>query len=172
MSTLEIDPPPQALRLVSSHGARSQRDHRYRQAANLGLAGRELHRELLQHALRSGRAIDTDALRVVLAAKQANDPGAIRRFTAAGIWQLLFVDVVSWCRNRRLPTPSGVTPAVSLLVDYLESTATLAAGSDSPNALRAAIDECTGGWDVTDPTPTRSTRRKRSVRSGRGKEHL
>lgn len=171
MSTVEIDPPPQALRLVSSQGERTTRDRRYRHAASLGFAGRQLHRDVLQFALSTGRTIDADALRVVLATKQTHDPGDARRVTAAGVWQLLFVDVVTWCRNRRLPTPDGVSAAVESLIDYLEATQTFAAGSDSPAALRGAFDECTGGWDLTDPTPERSTRRSRSVRSARGQEH-
>lgn len=171
MSTLEIDPPPQALRLVSSHGERPPRDPRYRNAASLGRAGRQLHRDVLAHALRTGGAIDADALRVVLAAKQSHDPGSLYRLTAAGVWQLLFVDILAWCRARRLATPPGVNAAVESLIDHLESTGTFTNDSDSAHALRAAVDECTGGWDTTDPAPQRATRRNRSIRSGRGKEH-
>lgn len=117
--------------------------------------------------LELGTPVDADALRVVLAAKQANHPGPIRRFTGTSIWQLMFVDVIVWCHGRQLDVPPGATDALRALIDYLAVTDSFAPGSDRLSSLYLAIDECTGDWADPDDTPV-APRRRRSVRSARG----
>lgn len=167
MTVIDLDPPQPPLRLVSSTGASFVRDHRYRAGAQLGRDARELFREVLQDALEFGSPIDPDALRVVLAAKQANHPGPIRHFTGTAIWQLMFVDVIGWCRTRQLTVPTDAADALRAIVEYLSQAEAFAPGSDLPNSLYHAIDECTGGWLETDVGPVRGER-PRSIRSQRG----
>ena len=169
MTVLELDPPPPALRLVSTNGQSATRDHRYRTSAPLYGEARDLYRHVLQFALETGTAVDADALRVVLATKQTTSAAPVRAFSATAIWQLMFVDVVTWCRNRQLDVPVGCSVALIRIVDYLEHTSTFDPHSDSAIQLYDAIDECTGGWVDDHPTaPTRSSRPRRSLRSTRG----
>lgn len=167
MTVTDLDPPRTQLHLISSTGSSPGRDRRYRAGALLGREARALFREVLQSALESGSPIDPDALRVVLAAKQANHPGPIRHFTSTAIWQLMFVDVAGWCRARQLSVPNDAVKALSATIDHLATTDTFALDSDGLNSLCVAIDECTGGWPDSGGPPL-PTRRPGSVRSQRG----
>lgn len=166
MTVLELDPPNSPLRLVSSNGSTPQRDLRYRSSSPLHGTARALYREILEAAVAGRVPVDPDALRVVLATKQATSAAPIRAFTAAAIWQLMFVDVVAWCRNRRLEVPTGCATALIRVVEHLESTDSFDGAGDPVDELYDAIDECTGGWVDDHPSTAGST--PRSLRSKRG----
>jgi hypothetical protein len=166
MTVLDLDPPQKSLRLVATNGQTATRDSRYRSGATLYCDARSLYRQVLQASLVCGESIDADALRVVLATKQANMAGSIRCFTAANIWQLMFVDVVAWCRNRRLDVPPDCAHAITSVIGYLDATDGFDAASDSVDALYDAVDECTGGWSDDHPTTRGGVRR--SLQSRRG----
>lgn len=171
MTILDFDPPQPTLRLVSSNGSASARDVRYRDHTPLYGPARDLYRQVLQFALAHRVSIDPDALRVVLATKQATTAASARAFSTSAIWQLMFVDVVAWCRNRKLEVPRGCATALTRVVEYLEASATFDALSDPAADLYDAIDECTGGWvdDEPHPSASRPSRAsRRSLRSGRG----
>ncbi len=143
MTVLQLDQPRQ-LRLVSSSGRPRIRRSRYRDTANLGLESRRLLNELLRARLATGQPVDADAARVVLAARQNHHVGPAHRFTAELIWQLVFVDILSWCRTRRLNVPDGIAAALAAIVTHLHTTGQLHPSSDSIGELLTAIDECTG----------------------------
>jgi len=173
MTVLDFDPPPPNLRLVSTTGVVPARTTRLRTSATLYGAARDLYREVLEFSLTHQRRVDADALRVVLATKQATCASSARGFSSAGIWQLMFVDVVAWCRNRQLDVPSGCAHALTEIVAYLDVTESFDPLSDPADTLFEAIDECTGGW-ADEPHPCDSqpssspARARRSLRSGRG----
>lgn len=184
MSDLVLDPPSTAhpphagpphagpsdagsgLRLVSSTGIVDRTD-RYRTSAPLLGDARRLYCDVLAHALSDARRLNPDALRVVLSVKQSRGHGALCLFTTHDVWRLLFVDVVAWCRGRRLRPPSGAAVALEAVIDYLASTGSFHPDSDPVQALLGAIDECTGGWTDQPPQPPRP---RRSVRSMGGTE--
>lgn len=166
MTVLDLDPPPSPLRLVSSNGPTTPRTTRHRSSSPLHGSARVLYCEILQAAIAARAAVDPDALRVVLATKQATTAAPIRAFTAEAIWQLMFVDVVAWCRNRRLDAPAGCAAALIRIVEHLESTDSFDVASDPVDELYDAIDECTGGW--VDDHPSTAGRTTRSLRSKRG----
>ena len=167
MTVLDFDPPQSGLRLVSSNGTVPARDPRYRTSTPLYGEARSLYRDVLQSALERQCPIDPDALRVVLATKQATSAAPARAFSAAGIWQLMFVDVVAWCRNRKLDLPTGCATALIRVIEHLDLTDSFHELSDSVDELYDAIDECTGGW-LDEPHPSTPTKARRSLRSGRG----
>ena len=167
MTVLDLDPPQPALRLVSSNGSTAARDVRYRSTTPLYGDARELFRQVLQFALEHQVTIDADALRVVLGTKQSLSAAPARAFSAAGIWQLMFVDVVASCRNRKLVVPAGCADALLHTIEYLDASQSFHELSDRVDALYDAIDECTGGW-VDDLHPTTPSKARRSLRSGRG----
>ncbi len=166
MTVLDLDPPHSALRLVCSNGQPAARDQRYRTSTPLYGEARELYHQVLQGALAAQCSIDPDALRVVLATKQATSGTPIRAFSAASIWQLMFVDVVAWCRNRKLDVPERGATALLRVVEYLDTTNGFHETSDPADDLYDAIDECTGGW--TDDHPSMPAKAPRSLRSRRG----
>ena len=167
MTVLDLDPPQPALRLVSSNGPAPARDSRYRSTTPLYGDARELFQQVLQYALEHRVTIDPDSLRMVLGTKQAMTAVPARAFTAAGIWQLMFVDVVASCRTRKLDVPPGCASALIRTIEYLDSSNSFHKTSDSVGDLYDAVDECTGGW-VDDLHPTTPPRARRSLRSGRG----
>jgi len=167
MTVLDLDPPQHPLRLVSSNGPVPTRNSRYRKTTPLYGDARELYRQVLQFALEHQIPIDADALRVVLGTKQSLSAIPARAFSAAGIWQLMFVDVVASCRTRKLDVPAGCANALLHTIEYLEATRTFHELSDLTDDLYDAIDECTGGW-VDDLHPTAPSKARRSLRSGRG----
>jgi len=168
MSDLVLDPPTSAtspaLRLVSSSGNVARTD-RYRSTAALSGDARRLYCNVLAHGLHTGIRLNPAALRVVLCVKQSRASGPLRRVTSHEVWQLLFVDVVAWCRARRLALPPGCPAALEAVIDYLADTDELHPASDPVRALLGAIDECTGGWNDQPPQPPTP---HRSVRSMRG----
>lgn len=166
MTVLDLDPPQPLLRLVSTNAQAATRDPRYRASASLRGDARALYREVLQAALEWGEPIEADALRVILAVRQSTSASPTRLVTSSAIWQLMFVDVVAWCRNRHLDVPDGCAQALGATIDYLNASDTFESGSDSAAELHEAIDECTGGWSETHPTSSRAPRR--SLRSQRG----
>ena len=162
MTVLDFDPPQRTLRLVASSGAAAPaRDHRYRQSAVVHGQARDLYREVLQASLASQIPINPDALRVILATKQTTTASPARSFSATGIWQLLFVDVVTWCRNRQLAVPEGCASALLRVIEHLDTTDTFDQDSDQAWRLYDAIDECTGGW-VEDLHPAQPPSRKKA----------
>ena len=167
MTVLDLDPPQPALRLVSSNGPTATRDARYRSTTTLYGDARELFGQVLQFALEHRVTIDADALRVVLGTKQSLSAAPARAFSAAGIWQLMFVDVVASCHNRKLDVPTGCAGALLHTVEYLEASQSFHYLSDPVDDLYDAIDECTGGW-VDDLHPSTPTKARRSLRSSRG----
>ena len=146
MSLLELDPPPRRLQLVSSSDGPSARDQRYRTSGQLAGPFRQLYRNVLQAAVRAGQPINADALRVVLVAKQSMHTTPATQFTTIDVWQLMFVDVMAWCRNRRLDVPIGCAAAITTTVRWLDESGELDPDSDPLADLLDAIDECTGGW--------------------------
>lgn len=166
MTVLDLDPPHSALRLVSSTGHAQSRDLRYRTSTPLQGEARALYREVLQSALATQRSIDADALRVVLATKQATSGAPARAFSSTAIWQLMFVDVVAWCRNRKLDVPTRCATALIRIIEHLDMTNSFDDTSDSVEDLYEAIDDCTGGW--VDDHPSTPTKAPRSLRSTRG----
>lgn len=167
MTVLDFDPPHASLRLVSSNGSPTHRDHRYRTSTPLYGDARELYRDVLEFAFEHQIAIDPDALRVVLATKQATTAVPAHSFSTTGIWQLMFVDIVTWCSNRKLDVPVGCATALIRVVDYLQATDRFDERSDRADDLYDAIDECTGGW-ADDPHPSTPVKGRRSLRSDRG----
>jgi len=170
MTVLDLDSPHRRLRLVSTNGSAPIRDTRYRTHAPLYGQARDLYRQVLQASLQNGTAIDTNALRVVLATKQATTAGPARAFSAATIWQLMFVDIVAWCRTRHLDVPTGCARALTSVIDYLHAHDLLHDLSDDALALYDAIDECTGGWaaDESAPASASPAKARRSLPSHRG----
>ena len=167
MTVLDLDPPHPTLRLVSSNGLATTRDSRYRSTTPLYGDARELFQQVLQYALEHQVAIDPDSLRVVLGTKQAMSAAPAGSFSAAGIWQLMFVDVVASCRNRKLDVPAGCASALIRTIDYLDASDSFHSLSDPVGDLYDAIDECSGGW-VDDLHPSTPTKARRSVPSDRG----
>ena len=167
MTVLDFDPPQPALRLVCSNGSAATRDSRYRSTTPLYGDARELYQQVLQYSLGNQITIDPDSLRVVLGTKQAMSAAPARVFSAAGIWQLMFVDVVASCRTRKLDVPTGCANALIRTIDYLDASDSFHPTSDSLGDLYDAIDECTGGW-VDDLHPTTPRKARRSLRSERG----
>lgn len=165
MTVLNLNPPHTGLRLVATNGQSAVRASRLRTSTPLYGGARTLYQQVLQAALAEGETVDPDALRVVLAAKQATTASPMQAWTGSGIWQLMFVDIVSWCRNRRLDVPPTCARALAATITYLDQTNALHATSDDIHELFEAIDECTGGW-VDDPSAPR--RSARSLRSNRG----
>jgi hypothetical protein len=166
MTVLDFDPPQPSLRLVSSNGPAAHRNLRYRTSTPLYGEARELYRDVLEFAFEHQTTIDPDALRVVLATKQATTAAPGRAFSATGIWQLMFVDIVTWCTNRKLDVPLGCATALIRVVEYLEATSSFDELSDRVDDLYEAIDECTGGW-TDDPHPTTPAKGRRSLPSER-----
>lgn len=171
MKVLLSDPPQ--LRLVSSavepsraSGSATARRRQTRPSrATLAGPARRLHCRALTASLAAGAPVDREALRVVLVVRQGlYRPEHATLFTANNIWQLLFVEVVGWCRNRRQPVPAGIPSALRWLVTHLDSSGDLHEQSDPLEELLIAIDECTGGID--DPEAHQPGRS--SVRSRRG----
>jgi len=166
MTVLNLNPPHTGLRLVATNGQSASRATRLRTSTPLYGDARALYQQVLQAALARGGTLDPDALRVVLAAKQATTATPMQAWTSSGIWQLMFVDIVSWCRNRRLDVPPTCARALAATVTYLDQSNTLHETSDDIHELLDAIDECTGGWvDMPSPTPAKPSR---SLRSSRG----
>jgi len=122
---------------------------RYRASAELGAEARSLYRLVAADALAHGDPLDRTALRVVLAVRQSRCVGPLTRFRSTDVWQLLFVDILSWCRARHLDVPSGCGAAVEYLIETLYDLDQLHPESDDLHELHRAIDECTGGWDRT-----------------------
>jgi len=170
MTVLDLDPPQRSLRLVSSNDNAPARDHRYRSGAVLAGDARSLYSQVLQTALVEQVAINPDALRVVLATKQATQACSAHTFTAAGIWQLMFVDVLTWCQNRQLDVPSGCATALQCVLHYLDTHELLASQGDDIYDLYDAIDECTGGWAEPEHPSATPAKARRSLRSSRGRK--
>lgn len=178
MSDLVLDPPtspaptspapqrPSGLRLVSSTGTVDRTD-RYRATAPLSGSARRLYCDVLAHSLHNGRRLDANALRVVISVKQSRIVGPVNRITTHDVWQLLFIDVVAWCRARRLALPHGCAVALEAIVEYLDHADDLDPASDPIHALLGAIDECTGGWGDQPPQPPEPQRSVRSLRGTR-----
>ena len=155
MTQLVLDPPPPALRLVASNpppGA-DRPVTRYRREAILGAASRRLYRNTLAWSLQHGGQVSPDALRVVLAARQDRQAAPTCRFTTEDIWRLMMVDVVAWCRARRLDVPPGCAHALLLLIATIGDDDGFHPDSDELVDLEQAVNECTGGWsDAGHPT--------------------
>ncbi|MFT4597315.1 MAG: hypothetical protein ACI9TF_001563 [Paracrocinitomix sp.] len=167
MTVLDLDPPQPALHLVSSNGSTAARDPRYRSTTPLYGDARELFGQVLQFALQHRVMIDADALRMVLGTKQSLSGAPAHAFSAEGIWQLMFVDVVASCRNRKLDVPIGCADALLFTIEYLEASQSFHDLNDPVDDLYDAIDECTGRW-VDDLHPWTPRKARRSLRSGRG----
>lgn len=161
MTVLHLDQPRQ-LRLVRSSSSapnsaetrRSSqqvfpnrgraRGSRYRQQAQLSSESRRLLHDVLCGRLAAGQPINADAVRVILAARQTNHSRSAHWFTSELIWQLVFVDIVAWCRTRRLAVPEQIPAALAAIVLQLHVSEQLDAASDPIGELLNAIDECTG----------------------------
>jgi len=152
MTVLDLTPPQPNLRLVADNTSAATTttppagDRRYRAEAKLHGDARSLYHHTLSYALAAQQPINADALRVVLAAKQATTALPARVFTAETIWQLMYVDIVSWCRNRQLRIPKGCARALCITIEMLDETHKFDAESDPVSDLYDAVDECTGGW--------------------------
>lgn len=154
MEQLVLDPPAPALRLVVSRELPG-RDQRYRQSTELGAEARRVHRRVLEWAMAQAIGqvrLDPDALRVVLAVRQSRHVGPATRFTTSDVWQLMMVDIVAWCRSRRLEVPQGCAAAILLTMQALHDLGELHPDSDDITELELALDECTGGWIDLEPT--------------------
>jgi len=145
MANLVLDPPTPVLQLISCADA-PDRDHRYRDAAQLGLDARRVQRTTLEWSLRNGRDVDPDAVRVVLAARQSRQGGPMHRFTANDVWRLMMTDVMSWCRGRRLPVPDGCAHAILVITQALDDNEAAHDDSDELEDIERALEECTGIW--------------------------
>ncbi|MEM7093485.1 MAG: hypothetical protein AAF567_10825 [Actinomycetota bacterium] len=146
MAHLLLDPPAPRLRLITGDLASqpSAREHRLRDAATLGAAARRCYRAVLAWALEQPRAVNPDAVRVLLAVRQTTQFGPINRFTVDDIWRLIMVDVVAWCRSRRLSVPEGCPAALLVILDALEDLGELHPQSDDLATLALALQECSG----------------------------
>ncbi|MFB0901537.1 MAG: hypothetical protein QMB08_06075 [Acidimicrobiales bacterium] len=167
MTVLDLDPPQPALHLVSSTGSTVARNPRYRSATPLYGDARELFRQVLQFTLEHQVTIDVDALRLVLCTKQSLSATSACTFSAAGIWQLIFIDIVAICHNHKLDVPTGCANALLRTVEYLEASQSFHERSDPVDDLYDAIDECTGEL-VHDLRPSTPSKARRSLRSSRG----
>ncbi len=145
MANLVLDPPSPALQLISCTDAPA-RDHRYRNAAQLGAEARSIQRTALEWSLRHSCDVDPDAVRVVLAARQQRLGGPLRRFTADDVWRLMMTDIMSWCRARRLPVPDGCAHAVLIIARALAHSGAWHPASDALDDVEHALEECTGIW--------------------------
>jgi hypothetical protein len=158
MTQLVLDPPHPALHLVASNpqSGSDRRVTRHRREAVLGAISRRLYRDTLAWSLQHGGQVNPDALRVVLAARQDRQAAPATRFTTDDIWRLMMVDVVAWCRARRLDVPPGCAHALLLLIATIRDDDGFHPDSDDLADLEYAIDECTGGWsDPHHPTTAR-----------------
>lgn len=149
MANPVLDPPRPVLRLVGGSDVPDvpARDPRHRSAATLGSAARRIFRATLAFSLRERYSVNPDAVRVILAVRQLRHPGPANRFTTDDIWRLLMVDIVAWCRSRRLPYPEGCAHALAVMVLTLDVDEALDPESDSYLELAQAIAECTGEPD-------------------------
>lgn len=151
-------PSSQQSSVRSAGLSESSRLSRHRTVAELGGASRSLYRLVAATALASGARIDRTALRVILAVRQSRCAGPLNKFSSTDVWQLLFVDILSWCRARHLDVPPGCGAALEYLLETLHQQGELHPDSDNLDELLGAVDECTGGWDHG---PARSSRHRR-----------
>lgn len=150
-------------------GSRRQRtsQSRYRRAAQLNNESRRLLHDVLCARLAAGKPINADAVRVILAARQTHHVGSVSRITSELLWQLVFVDILAWCRNRRLEVPDHIPAALTAIVMQLHTTGQLDSSSDPIGELLHAIDECVG-TDSREREPAAAAPLVGSIRSRRG----
>jgi len=67
-------------------------------------------------------------------------------FTEDIVWQLLWVDVVSWCNGRNVPVPDQVAETLWFLVTHLDASDQLVPGSDPLAFLQSPL-VAAGGLD-------------------------
>lgn len=95
----------------------------------------------------AGEPLDPQAVDVVLSAKTVNHPGPIELFTEHMVWQLVWVDIFTWCSHRNVDVPISITDALWALLTYLESAGRLHCDSDPIDALRQPLIT-SGGLDT------------------------
>lgn len=107
----------------------------------LSSVARRLHSRTIGFSLQRGDPVASDALRVLLATKEAISTRELGWFSGDLVWRLIWIEVLSWCDARQLEAPAGTCHALSTLIEHLIDSAELAEGSDDPNDLRRAVDE-------------------------------
>lgn len=60
------------------------------------------------------------------------------------ISDLLWIDILAWCRAHQVDTPTRVPATLHALVDFLAETERLAPSADHPSDLHATIDAVGG----------------------------
>jgi hypothetical protein len=106
---------------------------------------RRVVRAVREWALALGRPVDALALGTLLVATGRGN-GDPERWTCAEVTQLIWLDVVEYCREQELPVPAHVPEAAWAYFGWLAATARLAPGSDRLGLLRAELEVC-GGLD-------------------------
>lgn len=106
---------------------------------------RRLRRAILSDGLARGRAINPDAVSVILAAKLVHQ-SPLLHFTEDIVWDLLWFDICNWCGLRRLEVPSGIVAAMWTTLQYLFETELLDPHSDVIDDLCAPL-QTSGGLD-------------------------
>lgn len=126
-----------------------------RHVAVLPPAARSLRRRVLAAGLASGCPVDANALSAILAAKVVNHPAPINQFTEDMVWQLVWIDVFSWCSIRGVVVSDVVSETLWTLINFLAEANELHPDSSPVADLLGPLQSCGGlGADGMSRTPT------------------
>lgn len=140
-------------------GGRIAHLRRARDQVQLSPSSRALRRAVQAWALANGTPVNVDALSMVLAAKVANHVVPVALFTEDMVWQLLWIDVFTWCANRNLDVPDDIAVTLWAVLSYLDEVDGFHADSDPVAELRSPLMSSAGlgpNGDVRHPTGRRN----------------
>jgi len=112
--------------------------------ASLSPSARRLRRSVLAAGLAKGIPVDATAVTVILAAKMSCHTVPAHLFTEDMVWQLVWIDVFTWCATRRIPVPEGLAEALWDILNHLESTNGFHSDSDAVELLRGPLMSSAG----------------------------
>lgn len=108
---------------------------------------RALRREVARWALANGRALNVDALTVILAARHdeaVSEAQPFNRWTSNGVLVFLFGTADDWCDRHGVARQPYLGESMRTYVDFLSASRVLAAGSSPVRQLRSTIDSLAG----------------------------
>jgi hypothetical protein len=107
-------------------------------------AARRVRVEVVRWALAHGRPLSADALTAVLAAKAARGSEPTARWQVESVRELVWSDVLHWCRQCGVAVPARLPETLWTLLDWLEATGGFAPGSDPLALLREPLCDSAG----------------------------
>ena len=113
-------------------------------ASILSPPARALRRDVLTAGLARGVPVDGHAVTVILAAKLSCHVVPVHLFTEDMIWQLVWVDVFTWCATRRLPVPDRLAETLWDILNHLEEAGGFHEESDVVDLLRSPLMSSAG----------------------------